>query len=319
MPREEISVVIPVRNGGKLFPECIKGWLFQRCDQPVEIIVIDSGSVDGTWETICSLPVKGFQIDASDFNHGSTRNLGVKKAKGEILIFTVADAIPANEFVIDYLIQHFKDPLVAAVSGKQIVPHDPDKNPMQWFRPSKPLAPYQSRIDPASNMTMSARNLREAAGIDNVCAAYRAPLLRSRPFVHATFGEDLEWGKYALESGWTLVTDPRAQVHHYHHDNGDFTYRRTIHELTHEYQLFNYTPDIAPILKKFPQAFWHLLSMSGLTIPARIRWIAYNFRITRARLRAHLDFSKAVRHGGKPEAEQLNKTVNPSAVQGRNS
>ena len=70
-----ISVVIPVKNEAGKIRECIEGILSQSI--PVmEIIVVDSGSTDGTIEILQDYDiVKLVQIPSDQFNHGETRNL----------------------------------------------------------------------------------------------------------------------------------------------------------------------------------------------------------------------------------------------------
>ncbi len=87
-----ISVVIPVKNEGAKIRACIEGILSQTV--PVlEIIVIDSGSTDGTIDILRGYKkVKLLQIPSSEFNHGQTRNFGVAHASGEFVLLTVGDA-----------------------------------------------------------------------------------------------------------------------------------------------------------------------------------------------------------------------------------
>ena len=133
-----VSVIIPVRNEAKRIRQCIEGILKQTV--PVhEIIVIDSGSTDGTLGILAEFPqVDLIEIDGSTFNHGLTRNLGVERATGEFCQLTVGDAYAYNEFWLEEMLKGFVDDEVMAVCGQQVVDHLPENNPMQWFRPSGP-------------------------------------------------------------------------------------------------------------------------------------------------------------------------------------
>lgn len=72
------SVVIPVKNAVRILPEVIDRVLSQKTEWPFEVIVIDSGSQDGTAEYLRNLDtVRLIEISPSDFGHGRTRNLGV--------------------------------------------------------------------------------------------------------------------------------------------------------------------------------------------------------------------------------------------------
>ena len=134
-----ISVVIPIKNEPSEVAACLEGIFRQTLRDQLEVIAIDSGSPQVTLDLLAGYPVRLHQIPPSEFNHGETRNLGVKLASGEFVVMTVADAVAGNERWLEQMLQHFDDPRVMGVCGQQIVPHDIDKNPLQWFRPvSKP-------------------------------------------------------------------------------------------------------------------------------------------------------------------------------------
>ena len=136
-----VSVIIPVRNEAKRIRQCIEGILKQTV--PVqEIIVIDSGSTDGTLEVLAEFPeVDVVEIDGSTFNHGLTRNLGVERATGEFCQLTVGDAYAYNDVWLEEMLKGFLDDEVMAVCGQQVVDHLPGKQPdavVPAFRPPHP-------------------------------------------------------------------------------------------------------------------------------------------------------------------------------------
>ena len=45
---ESVTVAIPVRNGGGLLDEVLESLRAQRLDRPMEVLVADSGSTDGS-------------------------------------------------------------------------------------------------------------------------------------------------------------------------------------------------------------------------------------------------------------------------------
>jgi glycosyltransferase involved in cell wall biosynthesis len=85
----KISVIIPAYNEEKDIINCLNSLKKQSCKN-FEIIVVDDGSTDKTLDVI-----KKFKnVKIIKQNHkgpGSARNLGAKKAKGEILVFIDAD------------------------------------------------------------------------------------------------------------------------------------------------------------------------------------------------------------------------------------
>lgn len=90
MAKPLVSVIIPVYNGEKYLAEAIESVLAQTY-RPIEILVIDDGSTDGTADVAKSFPepVNYFFQSTSDIS--TTRNSGVKKAKGSFFAFLDAD------------------------------------------------------------------------------------------------------------------------------------------------------------------------------------------------------------------------------------
>jgi rhamnosyltransferase len=312
-----LSVIIPVRNGGPFFRDVLDRLLEQEAVPAFEVVVIDSGSSDGTWELLDSLPVVRLRVPPESFNHGSTRNTGIERAQGSIIVCTVADALPTDRRWLQRLVVPLDDPTVAAVCGKQIIPHEPSMDPLRWFRPDRPLQPHREQFTAEAWADASPARRRAAAGLDNVTAAYRGSLLRRRPFAYTDFGEDLEWGKWALESGHAIVFEPRAQVAHYHAYEPEFVFRRTFRELLGEWELFGLIPPapsawrltIRPLL-----GFW--LRRPEVPLAAKWKWSRLHVIHQRARIRALREFRLAAQRG--PEAVwEANRRINPHAPQGK--
>ena len=74
-----ISVVIPVKDGGADLVRCLEAISRQRVDDEVEVVVVDSGSRDGSAARARSLGARVQEIPAHEFNHGRTRNLGARR------------------------------------------------------------------------------------------------------------------------------------------------------------------------------------------------------------------------------------------------
>ena len=91
------SVVIPTKNPGAIFQRVLDAVETQETKWPYEILVIDSGSTDGTVDFIQSRKnVRLHQILSTEFGHGKTRNLGVSMTSGEFVAMLTHDALPVN-------------------------------------------------------------------------------------------------------------------------------------------------------------------------------------------------------------------------------
>jgi len=94
----DISVIIPSYNSGRTIEPCLES-LIKQSLKP-EIIVVDDGSKDNTKTIVQSFP----QIKLLTQTHqgpAKARNLGAKKATGQILVFVDADMEFDQDFLKD--------------------------------------------------------------------------------------------------------------------------------------------------------------------------------------------------------------------------
>lgn len=273
----EVSVVIPVKNEVFKIRDCVDGILSQSV--PVkEIIVVDSGSTDGTLEILQSYnKVRVIQISPDQFNHGETRNLGVQHATGEFVVLTVGDAKAYDKDWIKNLLDGFIDDSIAAVCGQQVVANDPDKNPVEWFRPR--TSPTKDRYQFAKDAfaTLSPYKKKSVCGWDDVTVMYRLSVLKDIPFQKTSYCEDAIWAKDALLAGYAIVYNPAARVYHYHLENKDFTFKRSLTAMYFQYKHFGYIQpkpkqNLIDILKTM-KILWQ---SKPLSFKEKMKWFFYN-------------------------------------------
>src|SRR5256885_16000911 len=117
-----VTVAIPVLNGARYLEEVLSAVRGQEVDRELEILVIDSGSTDGSLSIAERFFARVHQIPKSEFSHGGTRNLAMGIARGDHVAFITQDATPAHERWLSSLLSGFeKADDVALVFG----PHDP--------------------------------------------------------------------------------------------------------------------------------------------------------------------------------------------------
>ena len=89
--------------------------------QPYELIVIDSGSTDGSQDLIrAAQPDHFIQIEPQDYNPSRVMNNGMSLARSENCIFLNADATPQHDRWLSNLVLALQQPGVGAVFGRQI-------------------------------------------------------------------------------------------------------------------------------------------------------------------------------------------------------
>jgi mycofactocin system glycosyltransferase len=112
-----VSVIIPVHNRPYEIRACIEALL--RLDYPrekLEILVVDDASTDHTPEVVSGFPVTLIRLSKNK-QAPFCRNLGARRAGGEILAFIDSDCLPSPSWLKE-LVPLFIDRTLAAVGGK---------------------------------------------------------------------------------------------------------------------------------------------------------------------------------------------------------
>jgi rhamnosyltransferase len=91
----EVSVAIPVRNGGVLFAGVLDALAAQTVAH--ELVVCDSGSNDGSVARARAHGARVLEIAPERFSHGGTRNLLMDAASGAHVALLTHDSQPADE------------------------------------------------------------------------------------------------------------------------------------------------------------------------------------------------------------------------------
>ena len=80
----------------------------------------DSGSRDASVAISRAYGAEVIEIGAEQFSHGETRNLLVRRARGEYIAFLTQDAVPADDRWLSLLLEGFA--LAPDVGGPRAVP-----------------------------------------------------------------------------------------------------------------------------------------------------------------------------------------------------
>ncbi|MGB9708176.1 MAG: glycosyltransferase [Candidatus Pacearchaeota archaeon] len=116
----KFSVIVPSYNSARTLPGCLKALLKQNIPKnDYEIIVVDDGSTDNTKSII-----KGFTDKNKNLRYiyqknkgpAAARNLGARKSRGAILLFTDSDCIPERSWISE-MVKPFRNPKIVGVAG----------------------------------------------------------------------------------------------------------------------------------------------------------------------------------------------------------
>jgi rhamnosyltransferase len=208
-----VSVIIPAKNEAANIGACLDAVCRQETPFPLEIIVIDSGSSDGTTGIVRRYPaIKLVEIQPEAFGHGKTRNLGAEMSGGTFIVFLNADAVPKDNRWLTHLIDPFitdKNKEVAGVFSRHIPGDGCHLYMVRDIRASMPAAPepiVRSRTGALDFMIFS-----------TVSCALRREVWLKYPFEpNIPIAEDQKWARLMLEKGFKIVYQPASMVYHSH-------------------------------------------------------------------------------------------------------
>jgi len=238
LPVRSVSVVIPVKDGADTLPLVVDALSKQRIELDVELRAVDSGSRD---RSVALLRLAGFDVDEiapNEFDHGATRNRGIAATRGDVVVLLTQDAVPQGEHFLREIVAPFADPEVAGVYGRQVPRADCDvvtrRQLEGWLTGRAEPARAQCREGALSSLAPAERH--QLCVFDNVCSAVRRDVWARMPFPTTPFGEDIAWGKAAIEAGYAIAYAPLAAVEHSHRRSVTYEYGRTriCHRTLHE-------------------------------------------------------------------------------------
>ncbi|WP_445401482.1 glycosyltransferase [Streptomyces sp. LE64] len=112
---EPVSVLVPAYNEAKCIENTVRSLM--DSDHPVEVLVIDDGSTDGTARIVEDLRLPGVRV-VRQLNAGkpAALNRGIANARHDLIVMMDGDTVFEPSTVRE-LVQPFGDPKVGAVAG----------------------------------------------------------------------------------------------------------------------------------------------------------------------------------------------------------
>lgn len=234
-PSPLVSIVIPVKNAAWIIKAVLEGVARQDTPWSFEVIIIDSGSTDGTVDIVRKFD--GFrlvQIKPEEYGHGRTRNFGVEISKGKYVAFLTHDAIPYDEHWLENLVNPMlEDELVAGVFGRHVA-HDGATTCIR-----RDLEAHFDGLHALGKVLWLEDEERYASDVgyrqilhfysdNNSCL--RKSVWNSIPYPDVSFAEDQLWAKAIIERGYRKFYAHDAVVRH-SHDYGPWeTFQRSFDE-----------------------------------------------------------------------------------------
>lgn len=151
-------------------------------------------------------------LSRREFDHGRTRNRGVQYSDTDFFIMMTQDAVPADEYLVERLLEQLGKENVAVAYARQLAAED-----------SSEIEKYTRNFNYPEQSKIKTKADLETLGIktffcSNVCAAYNRKIFDALGgFVKRTiFNEDMIYAARAVEAGYGIAYTAEARVVHSH-------------------------------------------------------------------------------------------------------
>lgn len=216
------SVIIPSKNPGPHFQKVLAAVLSQSTDFDYEVLVIDSGSTDGTLAYVndhADRRLRLHRIEPASFGHGRTRNLGVSLTSGQYAVLVTHDAMPVNEhWLANMVATADSDPQIAGVFGRHIA--YPDADPFAAHELEVHFAGFDAwalvSLDDPERYARDQGYRQVLHFFSDNNALIRRSVWEVHPYPDVDFAEDQIWAQKIIEAGYKKAYARDGVVMHSH-------------------------------------------------------------------------------------------------------
>lgn len=240
----EVDVLIPVYRPDEKLTELLKRLKMQN--YPIHRVILMNteekhfpAELIGIWDR-----VEVYHLAKEEFDHGGTRDRGVRMSTADLVVCMTQDAMPADETLIEELVKPFDDPEVWAAYARQLPNEDcreVEKYTRSFNYPEQSMVKTKEDLDRLGIKTFFC---------SNVCAAWRREkYLELGGFVkHTIFNEDMILAGTMIKQGGKIAYCAKAKVIHSHNYSA--------------FQQFHRNFDLAVSQTMYPEVFGGIRSES---------------------------------------------------------
>lgn len=263
---DKISVIIPAYNGGSSLTALVGMLSRQVGCGDIEIIVVDSGSTDGTLETMKWLGVKVIEIAKEEFSHSYARNLGAENASGDVLLFMTQDAMPEDEYWIYKMLQvmHKYDVVAITPMEQENQTGDLKYKVDSWYH-----AKYLGVLNGDRICTCPQNNdlhsIRKNAQLSDTACLIKKEVF-DRYLYRGDYAEDLDLGMRLIRDQYQIALLSSVRVIHSHSRSSGYYLRRALVDNNALNKLFS---DFSPV-NRFKETLRQEIQNSYLATQALI-------------------------------------------------
>ncbi|MEB5836185.1 glycosyltransferase family 2 protein [Pantoea dispersa] len=242
-----VSVCILTKNPGSVFKSVLDSVLRQKTVFDYEVVIVDSGSNDGTIEYVKNINspiIKLIEIKPEDFGHGKTRNFAISQSKGDYIAMITHDANPTDESWLQHLIAPFADDeKIAGVFGRHYAYQDATiftKRDLKLHFDNFANGPKVVFLEDKQRYSSDIGYRQWLHYFSDNNAALKRSVWEVCPYPDVDFAEDQLWAKNIIERGYKKAYADNAVVYHSHNYDLNQTLRRSYDESRALKKLFGY-------------------------------------------------------------------------------
>lgn len=188
----QVSVIVRAKDKAGTIGSTLAA--LRRQTVAAEIIVVDSGSTDGTLQIAEQWADRVIRIHPDEFSYGGALNIGAEAARCPIHAALSAHGVPLADSWLADSIAHYRQEDVAATNQAD-------------------STPTGELIDGAYLQSLKDAAINPGWGFSNHASTWRAEVWRRFQFREDLVAcEDKEWSWRVLADGWSIAYSPQLTV-----------------------------------------------------------------------------------------------------------
>lgn len=215
-----VSFVIRTKNEENKIENVLKSIRSQKTSEKIEIIIVDSGSIDSTLNIAQKYGCKVIKISPNTFTWGYALNIGVRNANGDIIGIISGHCILIDDYCVERICSAFKkDYNLAAIYGRQEGNNSDD--PFEKYNNSK----YYPNVD---GLHYLSQEKNYGTTISNACCFLRKSVWNDVKYDEKIQScEDAKWADEVISKGYELAYCGDIGVYHSHKLNYEYLYKKS--------------------------------------------------------------------------------------------
>ncbi len=208
----EASIIIRTLNEARYLPQLLEAIDAQRSEFRTEVIVVDSGSTDGTLDIASAHGCRILMIAKENFSFGRSLNLGCQAALGQYLVIISGHCLPCHGSWLQRLLAPLAEGVVAYTYGRQL------GGPETHWSEHRIFAKYFPEQSSVPQQGIYCNNANSAL-LQSAWESYKFD-------EYLTGLEDMHLAQRLLADGRKIGYIAEATVFHYHHEQWPQVQRR---------------------------------------------------------------------------------------------